>query len=41
MFAVQGGAIQKLTNWQVGDGITTDGDWTIENIAAQLGAAHV
>lgn len=41
MFAVQGGAIQRLTNWQVGDGITTDGDWTIENIAAQLGAAHV
>jgi NAD(P)-dependent dehydrogenase (short-subunit alcohol dehydrogenase family) len=41
LFAVQGGAIQRLTGWQVGDGITTDGDWTIENVAAQLGAARV
>jgi NAD(P)-dependent dehydrogenase (short-subunit alcohol dehydrogenase family) len=41
LFAVQGGSIQKLTGWQVGDGITTDGDWTIDNIAAQLGAARV
>jgi NAD(P)-dependent dehydrogenase (short-subunit alcohol dehydrogenase family) len=40
MFAVQGGAIQKLTGWTVGEGITTDGDWTIDNIAAQLGAAQ-
>jgi hypothetical protein len=41
LFAVQGGAIQKLSGWTVGDGITTDGDWTIDNIAAQLGAARV
>jgi len=41
LFGVQGGAIQKLSGWQVGDGITTDGDWTIDNIAAQLGAARV
>jgi NAD(P)-dependent dehydrogenase (short-subunit alcohol dehydrogenase family) len=41
LFAVQGGAIQRLTGWQVGDGITTDGDWTIDNVAAQLGAARV
>jgi NAD(P)-dependent dehydrogenase (short-subunit alcohol dehydrogenase family) len=41
MFAVQGGSIQKMNGWTVGDGITTDGDWTIDNIAAQLGAARV
>jgi len=41
LFAVQGGAIQKLAGWTVGDGITTDGDWTIDNIASQLGAARV
>jgi NAD(P)-dependent dehydrogenase (short-subunit alcohol dehydrogenase family) len=37
LFAVQGGAIQKLAGWSVGDGIKTDGDWTIDEIAAQLG----
>ena len=41
LFAVQGGSIQKLTGWKVGAGITTDGDWTIDEIAAQLGAARV
>lgn len=41
LFAVQGGAIQKMTGWQLGEAITTDGDWTIDNIAAQLGAARV
>jgi NAD(P)-dependent dehydrogenase (short-subunit alcohol dehydrogenase family) len=39
IFAVQGGAIQKLTGWTVGEGIATDGDWTIDNIAAQLAGA--
>ncbi len=41
LFAVQGGSIQPMTGWQLGDAITTDGDWTIEAIAAQLGAARV
>jgi NAD(P)-dependent dehydrogenase (short-subunit alcohol dehydrogenase family) len=41
LFAVQGGSIQKLSGWTIGDGITTDGDWTIDNIASQLGAARV
>jgi NAD(P)-dependent dehydrogenase (short-subunit alcohol dehydrogenase family) len=41
LFAVQGGSIQKMSGWTVGDGITSDGDWTIDNIAAQLGAARV
>jgi NAD(P)-dependent dehydrogenase (short-subunit alcohol dehydrogenase family) len=41
MFAVQGGSIQRMAGWTVGDRITTDGDWTIDNIAAQLGAARV
>jgi NAD(P)-dependent dehydrogenase (short-subunit alcohol dehydrogenase family) len=41
VFAVQGGSIQKLTGWRVGEGITTDGEWTIDEIAAQLAAARV
>ncbi|HWE33124.1 MAG TPA: SDR family oxidoreductase [Solirubrobacteraceae bacterium] len=41
LFAVQGGSIQKMSGWTVGDGINADGDWTIDNIAAQLGAARV
>jgi NAD(P)-dependent dehydrogenase (short-subunit alcohol dehydrogenase family) len=41
LFAVQGGSIQRMSGWTVGDGITTEGDWTIDNIAAQLGAARV
>jgi NAD(P)-dependent dehydrogenase (short-subunit alcohol dehydrogenase family) len=41
MFAVQGGSLQRMTGWTVGDGINTEGDWTIDNIAAQLGAARV
>jgi len=41
LFAVQGGSIQPMTGWQLGEAITADGDWTIENIAAQLGAARV
>jgi NAD(P)-dependent dehydrogenase (short-subunit alcohol dehydrogenase family) len=41
LFAVQGGSIQKMSGWTVGDQITADGEWTIDNIAAQLGAARV
>jgi NAD(P)-dependent dehydrogenase (short-subunit alcohol dehydrogenase family) len=41
LFAVQGGSIQRMNGWTVGDGITAEGDWTIDNIAAQLGAARV
>jgi len=41
VFAVQGGSIQPMTGWQLGESITTDSDWTIDNIAAQLGGAHV
>jgi NAD(P)-dependent dehydrogenase (short-subunit alcohol dehydrogenase family) len=36
LFAVQGGLIQPLTGWSVGEGITTEGDWTVDKIAAQL-----
>jgi NAD(P)-dependent dehydrogenase (short-subunit alcohol dehydrogenase family) len=36
LFAVQGGSIQPLTGWTLGAAITTDGDWTIDQIAAQL-----
>ena len=38
VFAVQGGSIQKLSGWSVGDAVTTDGDWTIEKVAGELGA---
>ncbi len=39
LFAVQGGSIQPMTGWQLGDAVTTDGDWTIDEIAARLDAA--
>jgi len=41
LFSVRGGAIQRLSGWSLGDAITTDGDWTIDAIASQLGAAKV
>jgi len=41
VFAVQGGQIAKLENWSMGEDITTDGPWTIETIAEQLGRAKV
>lgn len=41
LFSVQGGAIAECTGWQVGEGISTDGDWTVEQIASELGGARV
>jgi NAD(P)-dependent dehydrogenase (short-subunit alcohol dehydrogenase family) len=41
LFNVQGGSIQPLTGWTVGEGITTDGDWEQEKLAAQLGGVGV
>jgi NAD(P)-dependent dehydrogenase (short-subunit alcohol dehydrogenase family) len=42
LFAVQGGSISECTGWQVQPGVTTDGPWTIERVAAGLqGAAAV
>jgi NAD(P)-dependent dehydrogenase (short-subunit alcohol dehydrogenase family) len=41
LFAVQGGSIQRMTGWQIAEGITSDGEWTIENIAADLGGTRV
>jgi NAD(P)-dependent dehydrogenase (short-subunit alcohol dehydrogenase family) len=41
LFSVQGGAISECTGWEVGEGISTDGDWTVEQIAAELGGARV
>jgi NAD(P)-dependent dehydrogenase (short-subunit alcohol dehydrogenase family) len=41
LFSVQGGAISECTGWQVGEGITTDGDWSVEQIAVELGGARV
>jgi NAD(P)-dependent dehydrogenase (short-subunit alcohol dehydrogenase family) len=38
VFAVQGGAIAELHGWTAGDSVTTDGDWTVEEIADKLGA---
>jgi NAD(P)-dependent dehydrogenase (short-subunit alcohol dehydrogenase family) len=40
LFAVQGGSIQKMIGWQLGETISTEGDWTIDNIAAQLSGAR-
>ena len=41
LYAVQGGSIQECRNWETQDGITTDGPWTVELIAEQLGGARV
>jgi NAD(P)-dependent dehydrogenase (short-subunit alcohol dehydrogenase family) len=41
MYAVQGGQIAECQGWQVRDGITTDGPWTIDEISAQLAGAPV
>ena len=37
VFAVQGGQIAKLEGWSMGEDITSDGPWTIDAIAEQLG----
>jgi NAD(P)-dependent dehydrogenase (short-subunit alcohol dehydrogenase family) len=41
LFSVQGGTIAECTGWQVGEGITTDGDWSVELVASELGGARV
>jgi NAD(P)-dependent dehydrogenase (short-subunit alcohol dehydrogenase family) len=41
LFSVQGGTIAECTGWQVGEAVTTDGDWTVELVASQLGGARV
>jgi NAD(P)-dependent dehydrogenase (short-subunit alcohol dehydrogenase family) len=41
LFAVQGGSITECSGWELGDAVTTDGDWTVESIAAELGGARV
>jgi NAD(P)-dependent dehydrogenase (short-subunit alcohol dehydrogenase family) len=38
LFSVQGGQIAELQGWQVGEHVTTEGSWTIESVAAALGA---
>jgi NAD(P)-dependent dehydrogenase (short-subunit alcohol dehydrogenase family) len=39
LFEVHGGKITEMTGWTLGEPITTDGEWTVENIAEALGAA--
>ena len=41
LFAVQGGSIAECNGWTMGDAISTDGDWTVEGIASELGGARV
>ena len=41
LFMVQGGMIAECRGWEVGDGISTDGPWTIEEIAGELAGAPV
>jgi NAD(P)-dependent dehydrogenase (short-subunit alcohol dehydrogenase family) len=38
LFAVQGGLIQECRGWAAGESIESDGPWTIESVAAGLGA---
>jgi NAD(P)-dependent dehydrogenase (short-subunit alcohol dehydrogenase family) len=37
VFAVQGGSISELQGWSSGETISTDGDWTVDEIASKLG----
>lgn len=41
VYAVQGGQINRLRNWEVGEGIDTDQPWTIDVIAEKLGGAAI
>jgi NAD(P)-dependent dehydrogenase (short-subunit alcohol dehydrogenase family) len=36
LFAVQGGSIQQMRGWELGEPITTDGDWTIDDIKERI-----
>jgi NAD(P)-dependent dehydrogenase (short-subunit alcohol dehydrogenase family) len=36
LFAVQGGSIQPMRGWELGEPITTDGDWTIDEIKERI-----
>jgi NAD(P)-dependent dehydrogenase (short-subunit alcohol dehydrogenase family) len=36
VFSVQGGQISEVSGWRVGDGFSTDGDWSVELIAEKL-----
>jgi NAD(P)-dependent dehydrogenase (short-subunit alcohol dehydrogenase family) len=38
LYGVQGGSIQPLSGWTVGDAITTDGDWSQDALEERLGA---
>jgi NAD(P)-dependent dehydrogenase (short-subunit alcohol dehydrogenase family) len=38
LYAVQGGSINELSNWSVGEAVTHTGDWTIELLAEKLGS---
>ena len=36
LFAVQGGSIQPMRGWELGEPVTTDGDWTIDDIKERI-----
>jgi NAD(P)-dependent dehydrogenase (short-subunit alcohol dehydrogenase family) len=36
LFAVQGGSIQPMRNWELDEPITADGDWTIDDIKERI-----
>jgi len=38
VLGVQGGAIQRLNGWSIGETVETDGPWTLEDLPDQLGA---
>jgi NAD(P)-dependent dehydrogenase (short-subunit alcohol dehydrogenase family) len=41
LFAVQGGSISECTGWEVQQGLSADGPWTIDGVAAGLQGAAV
>jgi NAD(P)-dependent dehydrogenase (short-subunit alcohol dehydrogenase family) len=36
LFAVRGGSIQPMRGWELGEPVTTDGDWTIDDIKERI-----
>jgi NAD(P)-dependent dehydrogenase (short-subunit alcohol dehydrogenase family) len=38
VFGVQGGAIQRLSNWSIAETVETDGPWNLEDLPEQLAA---
>jgi hypothetical protein len=41
LIAVEGGSIAECTGWEMQQGLTTDGPWTVDRVAAKFQGAAV